>query len=173
MLKSESSFLDFLRTKGNRRRLFLIVTVGLFSQWSGNGLTSYYFSQVMYGIGITNPDTQFQINGALIIMSLIISLTCSSLVDRIGRRPLFIVSTTGMFLTFIAWTACTALYEVYGNKDAGRAVIAMIFVYNATYALAWTGLLVAYTVEILPFKLRAKGLMIMNLCAQSALIFNQ
>jgi MFS family permease len=41
--KKESSYLDFFKTKGNRYRLFLIATLGLFSQWSGNGLTSYYF----------------------------------------------------------------------------------------------------------------------------------
>ena len=34
-------------------------------------------------------------------------------------------------------------------------------------------LLVAYTVEILPFKIRAKGLMIMNLCVNCSLVFNQ
>jgi MFS family permease len=34
--KKSSSFLDFLRTKGNRYRLLLVVALGLFSQWSGN-----------------------------------------------------------------------------------------------------------------------------------------
>ncbi len=33
--------------------------------------------------------------------------------------------------------------------------------------------LTAYTVEILPFKIRAKGLMIMNFFVNIALIFNQ
>jgi MFS family permease len=34
--KKSSSFLDFLRTRGNRYRLLLIIALGLFSQWSGN-----------------------------------------------------------------------------------------------------------------------------------------
>lgn len=34
-------------------------------------------------------------------------------------------------------------------------------------------LLVSYTVEILPFRIRAKGLMVMNLCVNCSLVFNQ
>jgi hypothetical protein len=49
----------------------------------------------------------------------------------------------------------------------------MIWIFSVAYALAWSGLLVAYTVEILPFKIRAKGLMIMNLFIQVALTINQ
>jgi hypothetical protein len=49
----------------------------------------------------------------------------------------------------------------------------MIWVCSFAYALAWTGLLVAYTVEILPFKIRAKGLMVMNVFIQAALAMNQ
>jgi hypothetical protein len=39
--------------------------------------------------------------------------------------------------------------------------------------LKQSGLLVAYTVEIMPFKLRAKGLMIMNFWIQVALVITQ
>ncbi len=41
LFKRQTSYLDFVRTKGNRHRLALIVTLGLFSQWSGNGLASF------------------------------------------------------------------------------------------------------------------------------------
>jgi hypothetical protein len=33
-----SSYLAFFRSPGNRRRLLIIVLVGLFSQWVGNGI---------------------------------------------------------------------------------------------------------------------------------------
>ena len=65
-----TSYLDFFRTKGNRHRLFLIATLGLFSQWSGSGLTSYYFAKIMQSIGVTNTNTQFEISGSLNILSL-------------------------------------------------------------------------------------------------------
>lgn len=80
-----------------------------------------------------------------------------------------------MLIFFVLWTVCTALYETGTPKNiaAGKAVVAMIFLYSICYAFAWSGLLVAYTIEILPFKLRAKGLMLMNFFVQSALVFNQ
>ena len=169
----ESSYLDFFKTKGNRYRLFLIATLGLFSQWSGNGLTSYYFTKIMDSIGVTSSDTQFKINGSLTIVSLLVSVSCAFLIDRVGRRKLFLVATSGMLICFVCWTICTALYELHGNLAAGKAVIAFIFFFSIAYAFAWSGLLVAYTVEIMPFKLRAKGLMVMNFFVNAALVFNQ
>jgi hypothetical protein len=53
-----SSYLDFFKTRGNRYRLLLVVSVGLFSQWSGNSLVSYYAVDVYKSIGITDDDTQ-------------------------------------------------------------------------------------------------------------------
>jgi hypothetical protein len=91
----------------------------------------------------------------------------------VGRRPLFIAATLGMLITFTLWTICTALYDTRGNLAAGKAVIGFIFLFSACYAFAWSGLLFANTVEIMPFKLRAKGLMLMNFFIQVALIFNQ
>jgi sugar porter (SP) family MFS transporter len=168
-----SSYLDFFKTKGNRYRLMLLCSLGLFSQWSGNGLVSYYATDVYKSIGITDADTQLGLNGGLNILSLIVSCSCAMLVDRVGRRPLFIAATASMCLCFILWTISSSQQERTGSAAAGRAVIAFIWIFNVSYALAWSGLLVAYTVEILPFKIRAKGLMVMNFWIQAALCINQ
>jgi len=171
--KKSSSYLDFFRTKGNRYRLLLLIGLGFFSQWSGNGLTSYYFALVMNSIGITNSKTQFEINGCKTILSLIVGLIAASVVDKVGRRPLFLVATTGMCICFTLWTVCSALYDTHHNLGAGKATVVFIFFHGVFYNIAWSGLLIAYTVEILPYKLRAKGLMLMNFCVQAALVFNQ
>jgi hypothetical protein len=70
-------------------------------------------------------------------------------------------------------TACSATFAKTGNAHAGHGVLAFIFVFNGFYAIAYTPLLVSYTVEILPFFLRAKGLALMNFCVLAAIIFNQ
>ncbi len=173
LIKKQTSFLDFLKTRGNRYRLFLIVTLGFFSQWSGGGLVAYYFNLILKSIGTKDADTSLQLNGALNILSLFVSVGCAFLVDKLGRRPLFLISSSSMLVIYVVWTFCTALYQVDHNMSAGKVVVAMIFLYSISYAIAWSGLLVAYTVEILPFKLRAKGLMLMNVFVQSALVFNQ
>ena len=36
----------------------IIIALGFFSQWSGNGLVSYYLNKVFDSIGITNKTIQ-------------------------------------------------------------------------------------------------------------------
>jgi sugar porter (SP) family MFS transporter len=173
LAKKTSSYLDFLKTRGNRYRLLLIASLGLFSQWSGNGLVSYYAANIYDSIGITDSTTQLGLNGGQVIWSLIVSCSCAMLCDKVGRRPLFLAATAGMLMCFIAWTICSASYQDNNNKAAGQAVVAFIWLFNTSYAFAWSGLLVGYTVEIMPFKIRAKGLMVMNFWIQVALVINQ
>ncbi|KAL2891254.1 Lactose permease [Ceratocystis lukuohia] len=44
---------DLWATKGNRHRLWITVTLGIFTQWVGNGVVSYYLSLVLETVGIT------------------------------------------------------------------------------------------------------------------------
>ena len=46
-----TSYLDMFKTKGNRRRLFISVSLGVFAQWSGNGVVSYYLALVLSTVG--------------------------------------------------------------------------------------------------------------------------
>ena len=50
------TYLSLFKTPGNRRRLRIIVGIAFFSQWSGNGIASYYLNVVLgeIGIGVTN-----------------------------------------------------------------------------------------------------------------------
>ena len=52
------------------------------------------------------------------------------------------------------------MYADTGNEGAGRAVLAMIFLFYGVAGFAWPGLTVAYCSEILPYSIRAKGLAI-------------
>ena len=47
-----------ISTPGNRRRMRIIVAIAFFSQWSGNGLASYYLNQILTDIDIKDPNTQ-------------------------------------------------------------------------------------------------------------------
>lgn len=90
LAKKTSSYLDFVRSKGNRFRLAIIISLGLISQWSGNALISYYASIIYTGAGITGTTEQLGLDAGNKVLSLFVSISCALLVDRIGRRPLFL-----------------------------------------------------------------------------------
>ncbi|KAH9939461.1 general substrate transporter [Amylocystis lapponica] len=160
-------------TKGNRKRMMLIIAIAWFSQWSGNGLVSFYLNQVFDNIGITSPTIQLLINAILAIWNLFWAVLASILVERTGRRLLFNMSTVGMVIFFTMQTVCSARFAIAGSTAAAHAVIAFIFLFYAAFDIAFTPLIVSYTVEILPYSIRAKGFNVFNFTVSLALIFNQ
>ncbi|GBE89823.1 hypothetical protein SCP_1701480 [Sparassis crispa] len=164
---------SLVKTAGNRRRILIITAIGFFSQWSGNGLVSYYLHDVFDAIGIKSEAIQLLITAILAVWNLFWAIGISFYVDRLGRRPLFLAAAGGSCIFFTVQTICSAQFAIHGTPAAAHAVIASIFLYYAAYDLAFTPLLVTYTVEILPFPIRAKGLNISGVVISSALIFNQ
>lgn len=113
-------------------------------------------------------------------MDLLISIGAAFTVDKLGRRPLFLTAITGMVCSFALWTIAGAVYEssgvltpegtvIYTNKGFGIAQIVFVWFFGIFYDIGFSGLLVSYCLEILPFHLRAKGMMIMNITVQAVL----
>lgn len=144
-----------------------------FSQCSGNGIASYYLHDILQSVGITRSYDQSLVNGGLQIWSFLVAVGFSQLVDRVGRRKLFLIAAVGMLLSFSVWTGCSAVYAQSGNQGAGSAVIAMVFLFYFAAGFAWPGLTVAYVAEILPFNIRAKGMAIGFACTSAASVLNQ
>ncbi|KAA1470430.1 hexose transporter [Dentipellis sp. KUC8613] len=172
-INANVGWLSLVRTPGNRKRMRIIVAIAFFSQWSGNGLISYYLNKVLDGIGITSSTIQLLINAILNVWSLVLAVSAGFLCDRFGRRPMFITSTIGMTITWTMLTVCTAMYAQHGTAAAAHAVIAMIILHSATYVIAFLPLIVSYSIEILPYPIRAKGFMVFGLAVSVSLIFNQ
>lgn len=55
-------YLDFLRTRGNRWRLAILVSLGIISQYSGNALFSNYMDAIYIGAGITDQDKKLGVS---------------------------------------------------------------------------------------------------------------
>ncbi|KAH7139923.1 general substrate transporter [Dactylonectria estremocensis] len=168
---SSASWLDLVSGPANRRRTLIAVIVGWFSQWNGVAVTSYYLTLVLNTIGITKAKDQTLINGILQIFNWLVATFLGALmVDKLGRRPLFLISTTGMLASYIAWTGLTSYFVESHNEAAGRAVVAFIFIFYFFYDIAWTPMLQAYPVEIYPFTLRGRGLSLTYITAATGLI---
>lgn len=164
----KTAWSELWSTPGNRHRLLILVSFGLFSQWSGNALVSYYLSGVLETVGITDDKTKLEINGYLSIVQLVSAVGICFFVDKIGRRPLFLTSCVGMLVSFIVETIGSAQYAKTKSTAAGHAVIVFIFIYFIFYNLGFCGLLVSYSTEILPYRIRAK---VCSILSDSSYIF--
>ena len=60
--KKATSYLDFFRTKGNRWRLAIIVSLGIISQYSGNALFSNYIDIIYEGAGIKEQNKKLAVS---------------------------------------------------------------------------------------------------------------
>jgi hypothetical protein len=75
-----------------------------------------------------------------------------------------------MVVSFTLWTIMAALYENHNEAQGfGIGQIVFVWIFGIFYSIGFSGLLVAYTLEVLPFHLRAKGVMIMNITVQAIL----
>ncbi|KAL3486651.1 general substrate transporter [Aspergillus germanicus] len=167
-----SSWLDMFRSRGNLRRSFITITLGVFAQWNGVGIVSYYLAPVLSSVGITSVTNQTMISGFLQLWNLILSLFAAFNVDRFGRRPLFLVSCFGMLTSYIVISGLAGSFANTNNTPTGIAVIPFLFIYYGFYDIAFTPLLVSYTCEIWQYNLRAKGLALGMNSTRVALFFN-
>lgn len=62
-LKTSTGWRDIISTEDNRKRLFISPTIGVFAQWNGVGLFSYYLSPILKSVGVNNVAHITIING--------------------------------------------------------------------------------------------------------------
>jgi MFS family permease len=124
-------------TAGNRKRVAICLLCGIFSQWSGTSLTAYYLHNILENIGIDSPNYQNMLNGFILMCNMFEAWFWASMVDRFGRRKLFLIAAGGMNFTFAIWIALTATQIRTQQVSFGKGVIAMIFFHNFFYNFAW------------------------------------
>ncbi|KAL4911187.1 hypothetical protein BDW74DRAFT_172651 [Aspergillus multicolor] len=168
-----SRWTEWLSTRGNRHRLFLACYIPAMLQWSGNALTSYYLAKVLVTIDITDPKTQLIINACLSVWGFLTAAVFATMVDRAGRRRLFLLGMSSMGIAYIIWTICSALNEKHNFEDKGYAggVLAMIFVFSAAYHMC-SPVAPTYIMEVVPFSLRSKAAMMYQLTGNLAGLYN-
>ncbi|VUC30169.1 unnamed protein product [Clonostachys rosea] len=170
---NKTSYMDFVKTTGNRKRLFVTATMALGVNWVGNGVVSYYLSPVLKSVGIREAKDILAINAGLAGWNLVIAEVAGLYVDDFGRRPIFFVSTIGMIISYAFVMGFSAAFAQSAKTGFGLAVVPFLFFFFGSYDIAWTTLNYSYVAEIMPFSLRTKGLAIYLCVQQLGNTFNQ
>ncbi|KIM76493.1 hypothetical protein PILCRDRAFT_12734 [Piloderma croceum F 1598] len=162
-------FRGLLRTRGDRHRFFLVACIAFFGQWDLPP-TSYYFPLLVELAGVTNEHIVLLLNALQTPIMMIAALCGLRQIEKWGRRPTLLFSSTGMCLCVVAITVCTALTSK--SPKAGPAGIAFLYLFLVVFAFVWTPMQALYPVEVLGYNNRAKGLAVMNLLVNTAGLFN-
>lgn len=154
----ELSMLKALAQPANRRRLLITSTFSIMVMLPGTNIVTFYFGDMLSSAGIKDPTTQLQINVILTSWTLVVAVIASFFADKLGRRTLCAASLTAGIVTLYALAGLTAKYGASGYAPGVYGTIAMIFLYNASYAWGITPLTVLYPPEVLSYDIRAVGM---------------
>ncbi|KAK2806329.1 hypothetical protein FQN51_007371 [Onygenales sp. PD_10] len=163
-----------------RYRSMLVVMTAFFSQWTGNGMVSYYYPSMLRKAGISSNQQQLLNQGFQNVISFAGALTGALFTDKWGRRPQLMVSTSlcGVFFVIIMALNATNIDDVTVPNPVAKsglvskAELAMIYLFGFVYSCGWTPNQAMYPVEVLRFENRAKGMGMYNFCVNIAQFYN-
>ncbi|RYP08329.1 hypothetical protein DL764_001975 [Monosporascus ibericus] len=176
MQLSNVSWMDLFKTAGMRRRSLVTCMLGLFTQWSGNTLISYYLSDLLNMIGRRESSFKQSINVAIACWNLVCGTLASMAVLRFKRRHMYLACTCSLLTVYVFWTICMqqAMKGVetgVPNTAANGGVLFFIFAYAPAYNLGYNALTYTYMVEIWPFAERSHGIAFFQLFGRLAGFF--
>lgn len=152
--------------------MFVVIHTAAGAQLGGSGIVSYYLVPVLKLVGITSYTEQTLISACLNIWNFFLATGASFSIEKVGRRVLWLLSTGIMCLALCVVTGLSATFVTQPTPAIGRATIAFLFIFFGGYDLAWSPLNSAYTVEVLSYSIRAKGLAVWTFTTYASLSFN-
>ncbi len=163
-------FRELVNTRASRYRLYMVIGMSFFGQWSGNNVVSYFLPEMIANAGIDSKSTQLLINAINPIFSMAGAIYGAILLDKLGRRFMMLVGLAGALASYILLTAFTA--ESENNPNLSYGVIVSIFLFGIIFAWGFTPLQALYPVECLENRTRAKGSEINFLFMNIAMVVN-
>lgn len=157
-LSLESSSLSQLFSPGMRSVLVIGVVLAVLQQITGINVFLYFGSEIFEKLGGETIDAallQQVVVGAVNLMFTVIAIRS---VDKVGRKPLMLVGSTGMGVALFAM-------GMAGYWQAtGTWLIIFVLVYIASFALSVGPVTWVILSEIFPTKIRGRAMGIATVC---------
>lgn len=135
------------------RRMLLGASSQLMQQIGGCNAVIYYFP-ILFEKSIGQTHTlSLLLGGVNMIVYSIFATMSWFLIERVGRRKLFLYGTVGQCLSMVLTFACL----IPGTPSAAKGAAVGLFTYIASFGATWLPLPWLYPAEISPIKTRAKA----------------
>ncbi|KAF9031809.1 general substrate transporter [Hymenopellis radicata] len=163
---------ELVNTRNARYRTFMMLLMGFFGQWSGNGL-GYFLTILFKNAGANTQERRLVLNFVNTLVSASGALLGTSLTDKVGRRTMWFWGTLMSAGMLAVVTGCTAKWGAEGSNPAGaNAAIAFIFLFGWVYSFTYTPLQALYPSECLAYNTRAKGMAMYSFAVSCASFVN-
>lgn len=121
---------DVVRDPPMRRRFAIAAIFGFFTQWSGNGLISFYTKKILALVDITDDRTVQRIILSNTCWGLINAVPIALIAPRFPRRVMFLTCTIGSAVVYTVWTIASARSEIENSSRAAIPVLVFMFLYS-------------------------------------------
>jgi len=143
---------------GVRRVLAIVLTLQFFQQASGIDSVVLYGPRVLAMAGVTSNTLLLSLNVLFGVSKAGSILVAMALADRVGRRPLLLVSTGGMTAALLVLGSLFAAFAGAKDDAAVAAVcVAAVVAFVVAFSVGLGPLAWVYSSEILPLRLRGQG----------------
>ncbi|CAJ1974113.1 unnamed protein product [Sphenostylis stenocarpa] len=144
-----------------RPHLVMAFAIPFFQQLTGINIVAFYSPNLFQSVGLGHDAALLSaiILGIVALASLLVS---TAIVDRFGRRFLFITGGICMFLCQIAVSTLLAVSTgVHGTKQISKSnavlVLVLLCFYSAGFGWSWGPLTWLIPSEIFPLRIRTTG----------------
>ncbi|MFF9218948.1 sugar porter family MFS transporter [Streptomyces viridosporus] len=156
----KSTFKDLLGSSFLFKRIVWIgIGLSAFQQFVGINVAFYYSATLWQSVGI-NPTASFLYSFTTSIINIIGTVIAMIFVDRIGRKPLALIGSSGMVVSLAleAWAFSHPLVD--GKLPATQGLVALIaaHVFVLFFALSWGVVVWVLLGEMFPNRIRAAAL---------------
>ncbi|KAI0148544.1 putative hexose carrier protein [Xylariaceae sp. FL1272] len=158
--------MEIVRTPIARKRFLIGMSAGPFSCIAGNIIASYYLGAELTTAGITDSTEQLEANVVLNVWCLLTSLIGTHLISSWGRKPTALTSQTLLIISLFIIGGLTKKYSDNPDEAPQSLIygdVAVMFLFQGFYSIAWTPLLYLYPPEVMNYAIRANGLAFSNL----------
>lgn len=144
-----------------RERIFTygvaVIVVGVllsfFQQAVGINVVLYYAPRIFENMGASGDASMIQ-TVVMGIVNIIFTVVAIFTVDKVGRKPLLIIGSTGMMIGMVA------LALLSFTDSIGLAALIFIIIYTASFMMSWGPICWVLIAEIFPNTIRSQAVAI-------------
>lgn len=153
-IRLETGGIKELFHRGTRVALLIAVVLAVFQQITGVSPITFYMPIVFQRAGFANASSAIGASIIVNIWNLICTVLAFWLIDRAGRRPLFLLGTAGMA------TGLFLLGSLFHVRSTGIPVVLVMILCIGFYAISLAPLTWLTISEVFPTRVRGTGMAI-------------